>query len=328
MDKNGQLTFSDNPLLNGLNEAYQLIEEGNFSRAVECFDDLLGVDPAYPGIAEGYRTAKFWSNRVKELKGMGYGLKAANFLMTQWETFDEYAAEKGLLSSVSYKSAMKFIFHKASEYYKSAFQNEEDPSANFNLLLNLGSCFLRLEEYKLAIDTLEYARSSHQSNAKLLSILAEAYFHENDIPKSMLYFKEAFFIDPSQIDLNLLKAKPLIEIISTIKESGRQFKDIREWIGVYGIISDVFYTRRNISKNQLENIEKDIYNLEVGFQNMGKEQIEASNVLPSLFSKYLWMIDYYTNQNYNFERISQIRERLLSIDRELFTDYFKKIGKH
>ena len=31
MDKNGQLTFSDDPILNGINEVYQLIEKGEFA---------------------------------------------------------------------------------------------------------------------------------------------------------------------------------------------------------------------------------------------------------------------------------------------------------
>ena len=63
MDKDRQLTFSDDPLLNRINQVFLLIEDGNFSKAVKSFDDLLSLDPDYPGVIEGYRTAKFWNNR-------------------------------------------------------------------------------------------------------------------------------------------------------------------------------------------------------------------------------------------------------------------------
>ena len=66
MDNNGQLTFSDDPVLNGLNEVYQLIEKGEFTAAVEKADELMNIDPNYPGLLEGYRTAKFWNNRERE----------------------------------------------------------------------------------------------------------------------------------------------------------------------------------------------------------------------------------------------------------------------
>ena len=64
---------------------------------------------------------------------------------------------------------------------------------------------------------MEYARNSYNANARLLSILGEAYFHTDDIPKSLLYFREAFFVKPSDIDLELIKAKPVLELLEKVK---------------------------------------------------------------------------------------------------------------
>lgn len=324
MDKNGQLTFSDDPILNAINEVYQLIEGGDFSAAVAKIDELMDVNADYPGLIEAYRVAKFWLNRNRELQALEEGKETAEFLMKEWGYFSEYAEEKQMLNSAAYRSCMRHIFRKAAEHYQHAFREQQDTSSNFQFLLNLGDCFLRLEEYRLAIDTLEFARSSYRSNARLMATLGEAYFHTGDVPKSLLCFREAFFIDPSEIDLSILKAKPILDCIEIVKQHRPDPANIAEWVPIYGFLFDIFYVKRNLSAHQVESIEKDIYNLEVTFQKMNKTQVEESNIVPRLVNKYLWLLDYYTLQNYNFENIAQIRERLLKIDRNLFQEYFSK----
>ena len=244
--------------------------------------------------------------------------------MKQWEIFDEYSESKNLSSSSAFKSAMRYIFFKAADHYKYAFREQQDTSSNFQFLLNLGDCFLRLEEYANAIETLEYAKGSYKSNARLMAILGEAYFHTGEISKSLLCFREAFFIDPAEIDLSMLKAKPIVDLAEMVKKERADFKDINEWIPIYGFIHDVFYVKRNLNAHQVESIEKDIYNLELTYQKMNRTQVESSNIVPRLINKYLWLMDYYTLQSYNFDTVSQIRDRLLNIDRELFQDYFSR----
>jgi tetratricopeptide (TPR) repeat protein len=324
MDKNGQLTFSDDPILNGINEVYQLLEQGEFGSAVGKIDDLMDIDADYPGLIEAYRVAKFWHNREREMKALDEGKDTAEFLMKQWEVFDEYAESKNLTSSSAFKSAMRHIFFKAADHYKFAFREQQDTSSNFQFLLNLGDCFLRLEEYSNAIETLEFAKGSYKSNARLMAILGEAYFHTGDISKSLLCFREAFFIDPAEIDLGMLKAKPIVDLAEMVKKERADLKEINEWIPIYGFLNDIFYVKRNLSAHQVESIEKDVYNLEMTYQKMNRAQVESSNIVPRLINKYLWLIDYYTLQSYNFDNISQIRGRLVNIEPGLFQEYFSK----
>ncbi len=327
MDKDIQLTFSDDPMSLEAAEIFQLLTEGNFSEAVRKSDALMSVDPDYPGVVEYYRTAKFWNNREKALRKTPEGKKCADFLMEEWSAFEEYAEYRNMKNSSAYKAIMNFVFFKAAENYKLAFQNNEDTDNKFDLLLNLGECFLRLKDYKSAADTLEYAMNSYKSNARLLFILGEAYYHLADIPKSLLYFREAFLIDPSKIDLSVVEARPIHEIVEIIASSGKEYRDIREWIPIYGYLTDIFYVRRNLSKHQVESIKREIINLEKSFARLGPDDVENTNVLPRMINKYLWLLDYYENQVPNIENMEQIRSRLIAIDRELFFEFFKKKPK-
>jgi len=99
---------------------------------------------------------------------------------------------------------------------------------------------------------------------------------------------------------------------------------VNEWIPVYGFLHDIFYVKRNLGSHQVETIQKDIYNLEVTYQKMNKVQVEGSNILLRLINKYLWLLDYYTLQSYNFDNVTQIRDRLVNIDRSLFQEYFSR----
>jgi hypothetical protein len=57
---------------------------------------------------------------------------------------------------------------------------------------------------------------------------------------------------------------------------------------------------------------------------MNSDDIEATNIMPRVINKYLWLLDYYEHQNINFENSEQIKSRLLSLDKNLFQDFFKK----
>jgi len=327
MDKSGQLTFSDDPLLNGSNDVLQLIKEGNFQGAVDKLDKLMNIDPDYPGLIDSYRTAKFWLNRDHEQRSLPDGKKTADFLMKEWEVYDEYAESKQMRESSAYRSVMVHIFYAASEQYRLAFVKQEDATNDFDLLLNLGACFLRLGDYEKTIETLEYASKSYNSNARLLSLLAEASFHTGDVPKSLWYFREAFFIDPLEVDLSIIKAGPVLDLAEMVRTERKGFGDVREWIPVYGIIRDVLYVRKNLQERQIESIKEQIFSLEANFQRMNRDQIEESNIVPRLINKYLWLLDYYEFQSYSFDNISQIRTRLVQIDGPLFEDYFRNQKK-
>ena len=324
MDDNGQLSFSDDPLLRESAEIYQFISEGNFNEALKIADQLMNINPDYPGLTEAYRTAKFWANRENEIRESGDGKRAADFLMKEWKVFEDYASYKEMKSSSAYRSAMRYIFFKASEQYKTAFKYNEETDNNFDLLISLGECFLRLKEYKNAIETLEFAMTSYKSDAKLLFILGESYYHIDDIPKCLLYMREAFQIDPSQIDITLIEAKPVLEIIEAVQSSGRSIKDIREWIPVFGYLTDVFYVRRNLNKHQVESLKREVFNLENSLKRLSIDDIDATNVIPRLLNKYLWLLDYYEHQNVNTQNSDDIRNRLLSLDKDLFEKFFKK----
>jgi tetratricopeptide (TPR) repeat protein len=324
MDRDGQLSFTDDPMLLGINQAYQLLEEGKFGDAVGRIDELLSAKPDYPGFVQAYRTAKFWKNREGEIKRLVRGKQTADFLMTQWESFRKYAQEKDLAESTAYRSVMRYIFFTASEHYKIAFQSQESTADNFDLLMNLGVCFLTLGEYKHTIETLEYARSSYRSNARLLAILAEAYFQSQEIPKSMLLFREAFSLNPSEVDLSLVKAKPLTDLVTLVRERRPGCADPREWVPVYGFLEDVFYVKRQLNSQQVEGIKREIYTMEKSYQSMKKEQLAESNVVPRLINRYLWMLDYFEFQQYDAENLNEIRARLLQIDHDLFEEHFKK----
>lgn len=324
MNKNGQLTFGDDPLIKGIHEVYSFIESGEFTLAVKSLDDLMAINPDYPGLAESYRVARFWETRKKAAAHLSKGNETADFLMTQWEEFETYAKAKNIIHATSFQKAMRYVFFTASEHYTIAFNDRENPTDNLQLLMQLGACFIRLGEYQHTIEALEYARSAYRSNACILSLLAESYYHTNDIPRSLLYFREAFLLNPSEIDLQIFSSKPIIEAVELVKQHKPECKDIREWMPIVAFIHDIFYVKRQLNSSQLESLKKDIVKLEASIQTVDKDRLDDSHIAPRLMNRYLWMMDYFEHQHYDQKSLIEIRSRLLAVDKELFEPFFKK----
>jgi len=323
MNNGDQLTFSDDKTVESVNRGLDFLENGDFMNAFSVFDSIMNNKPDYPGVEAGYRTSRYWLNRVPGLATLNNGKESADFLMSQWNEFENYSREKNFFGGSAFKAVQKYIYYNSSEHYKTAFANQESPADNFSLLMNLAVCFLTLEDYPKTIETLEYAKSFFKNDPKLLSILAAAYFKTGEAPKSLLLFREAFFINPSAIDIELIKCEPINELTSASKEAHPD-EDIREWVPVYGFLMDIFYVKGKISQQTAELITKDIASLEKSYQSMTREKLKKSNVLPRLINKYLWLYDYYHFQNYDLSILSQISQRLIEIDKSLFGSYFSK----
>lgn len=324
MNNEEQLTFSEDPLLPGINKAFRYLENGEFDQATTLFNSLIDSNPDYPGLTEGYRTSRFWGNRQNEFSNLSDGKKSADFLMKEWSDFQKYAMDKNLTHSTAYKSVQKYIFYTASEHYKTAFKNEENPTDNFNLLVNLATCFTGLDEYSRAIETLEYIRSAYKSNTIITAMLAESYYHIGEVPKSMMLFREAFFVNPQELNISQIKSKPVIELFNIAKNNISSEQDPREWIPIYGYIMDIFYVKQQLSRQTVEMIKKDIYNLEKSFQMMSKDKLNETNIVPRLINKYLWMYDYFSFQTYDFDALTDIRKRLIKMNKSIFEPYFQK----
>lgn len=326
MDTNEQLSIEEQPEIPGFADACLLLETGDFEPAFRVFSELLERYPENRQIEDGYRTVRFWLNRSSELSSLTDGRAAADFLMNEWELFNSYAKEKITPSARPYCAVEKYIYYTASNHYQTAFQNEENPASSYNLLYNLAVCFVKLSEYPHAVDTLEFARSTFSTDAKILSLLGESYFNLREHPRALLLFREAFFYSPCDIDLSLIRADPVQRLYRIALEEKSGWGDAREWIPVFGHISDIFFSRRHLNGNHISNIMRDIYNLEKNYQSMSTDRIRSTNVLPRLINRYLWLFDYYREQQHDFDNLAEIRSRLLEIDKRLFEPYFKNIS--
>ena len=145
MDKNGQLTFSDDPILNGINEVYQLIEKGEFASAVEKIDQLMDIDADYPGLIEAYRVAKFWHNREKEIKTLEEGKDTAEYLMKAVGGFQRIFRKQksGLLVGIQVFDAV-YIFSRRPITTSSPSGSSRTPPATFSFCSTWATAFCAL----------------------------------------------------------------------------------------------------------------------------------------------------------------------------------------
>ena len=95
-----QLTFNDNPLQAEFNRAFDLLQEGKFAESIKAFNPLFKKDPVFPGLVEGYQTARFWGNRQNELEKLQKGKDVSFFLRDELKNFEKFYYKKYIFRAV------------------------------------------------------------------------------------------------------------------------------------------------------------------------------------------------------------------------------------
>ena len=151
------------------------------------------------------KCANFWSERLARLESLPNPFERGEYALAQWKAFASFASklsgdfERALFA---YKT---FAFSLALKQY-SAFPAEEKESHEADLALRTGICLKATGDYVGALRSLEAAARERKEDAEVLAQLADAYALQGDERKSKALFREAFFIAPQRIDVELLES--------------------------------------------------------------------------------------------------------------------------
>jgi len=131
-------------------------------------------------------------------------------------------------------------------------------------------------------------------------------------------FREAFFIDPSKIDIRFLESALILKLRDSVAQLGFKDEELNEWIPVYGYLWGVFSVKRELKQTEAGRLKQSIFSLEAEYDSNPARQ---AVLRPRLLNHYFWLIDYYEN---NHEDPSLIEEVLLKIkvtDPDIYSMY-------
>jgi len=318
-----QLKFFDSPLITEFDEAITYIRDVNFEKALEIMEKVLIENDRFPGVIEAIKSIKFWQNRWLKIMMAPKGKEQAEVFFSEWENYLKF-----IKSFENNENFEKIFIAFKNLIYKRIIENlifefEQSEILSLDLLKKLGKIFFEIEDYKNAIEIMEYAYGFNKRDSFIISILADSYYLTGEEDRALILYREAFFYEPEKIELNILKSEPIKFLKEIALSEGIKNEYLNEWIGVLGIVLNVFNQRNNLTPEDVNKIEIEIKDLESKLANGG---IKFEILKPRLIYRYLLLIEYYFYQisNRDFARI--YLTKLKGIDINIYNRYIKLLN--
>ncbi len=318
MEEGGQLTFEDDPLFVKQNKAHKLLEGGKFSQAIALYESILKENPNFPGVSDGIKVSKFWATKKNRLKKIVSSYDKGKLLLREWKSFEKYMCRNHVKHGRPTASIQKYVFCDIIESFARAYNEGIVPDTA--ILIQIGDLFKHLGNYERAIDIYEYARGFDSGDSSLLAKLGDCYFSIDETSKAKVLFREAFFIDPAQIDLDQIES-PFIHML--YKETLESIEDPEVavyWVPVIAEIKSAFNVKREPKKGELEQLRNKIEKLEHEFTENKKKR---SYIEPKLLNHYFWLIDTLKIISGSKKEIENSLQRIYEINPKVFTRYLE-----
>jgi len=318
MEIDGQLTFEDDPLFIKQNKAHKFLEEGNFEEAIELFEAIFKENQNYPGVLDGIKAAKFWASKKNKLKKYTNSYHKGKLLLKEWRDFEKFMSKNSLRHGRSTVSIQKYIFSGIIESFAEAYNEGVIPDAD--ILIQIGDCFKKLGTFEKAIEIYEYARSFNSDDPSLLAKLGDCYFSIDETSKAKVLFREAFFLDPGQIEMEQIESPFMHMLYQKTKEMIKDPELTLYWIPVVAEINRAFNVKREPKKGELEKLRSEIKNLEEEYNTNRKRRMYIE---PKLLNHYFWLIDTLKIIGGSKKEIEQFLQKINDINPEIFSRYLE-----
>ena len=300
-----------------LHEAHDFFSSGSFSRAEEVLERALGIDFEHSEVLVSLKCSQFWEDRSVRLEGYEDPYDRAEFLLKEWKIFDAFLKTSGCPVQEGLFSIKQWVFGTALDNYLKLLENPDTDDTE--LLFKIGRCCKGSGDYIRAQQYLEKAGKKRKKEPAILAELADCYALMNEIKASKVFFREAFFIDPQQVEIAFLESVMIMRLIERIRSNGIDGTDLLEWVPVYGTIYGVFNIKRELKPLEYGKLKQAIYSTESEIAAVEKE--EGKRLLPGLINKYFWLIDHYVMSGESRETIQDVLKKIQKLDMNVYEHY-------
>ena len=296
--------------------AFELIREGDLLKSSELLEEALSVDFEDKEVISSLKTVNFWRERLAVLEGLKSPFECGEYLLGQWKHFGSFLERVGFITEQCLHSIRSYIFETALGFFNKVLN--ESSGRDEEILLRIGRCYKGKGDFDKAIQILESANQLVKTKPDIIAELADCYAMINEIQASKVFFREAFFINPSGIELDCLESEMIQRLINKVKELGYLNPVLEEWIPVYGVLYGIFTIKRELKPIEFGKLRQSIYSLENEIRDdFGKTEI----LMPRLINRYFWLIDHYISTNEEREKIDEVLLRLKVLNEKIYKKY-------
>jgi tetratricopeptide (TPR) repeat protein len=292
----------DNGLL--LRKAYDKLKASDLPSACSHMEQALDLDFENEEIKHALKCVHWWLEHTRRIDDINNPFEKGSLYISLFKQYHVFLEQLDDVYDQCQYAIRFFVFSRALFFFEGLLSSHSnDPG----LLLLIGRCYKGLGNYDEAIRLLEQAVRIKREDAEILAEVADVNALLAQTKAAKALFREAFFIDPSKIDLRSLESALILKLVSEVSVLCNKEDEINEWIPVYGYIWGVFSVKRELKQMEAGRLKQSIFSLETEYE---KNPSRRRLVKPRLLNHYFWLIDHYEISR---EDPSLIEETLLKI---------------
>jgi len=289
-----------------LRKAYDKLKASDAAAACELLDEALNIDFENDEVKHALKCVHWWLEWLRKVEDTKDPYEKGGFIISLLKQYYVFLGQFDKTYDQCQYAVRYFVYSKALFFFEGllgSHANQHDPG----LLLLVGRCYKGLGNYDEALKYLEQAIRFKREDAEALAEVADinALLAETKAAKAL--FREAFFLDPSKIDVRSLESGLILQLRDKVAELGYSGEALCEWMPVYGYLWGVFSVRRELKQMEVGRLKQSIFTLEA---ECGANPGKRETLKPRLLNRYFWLIDHYENIH---EDPSLIEETLLKI---------------
>ncbi len=317
--KNKRLNdFNQKSFEKHLNFAKQFLFQGKIEDSWDSFHDALVMNFESEEAKSGMKIAGYWKERQAKLQSIEDNFEKGEFLLREFKSFlKNFITVNSITSNHGVKSIEHWIFSTAYVSFKKygeVTNNEKNP----DILLKQGFCQKVMGNYDLARELLEEAVNLTKNNSSILAQLADVYSLINEEKHSKLFFREAFFIAPQDIDLDSLESVIIKKITEELKYKDYSLNELKEWIPVYGTILGLFSVKKELKPIEVGLLKQSIYSLN---NQLTIGEIDKGIVVPRLINHYLRLLEFFVSTKGSKTEIEEVLLNIKLLDKKIYDLY-------
>lgn len=305
-----------------LQDALKALETSDPGEASKVLSPLFEYEFDCPPLIFTSSCCNFWIRRMQKASSNPDSFERGELLLTYWKEFmqDFVARRAGVQYEPTLNAAKRGVFSAALKDYEAA--SPESPL----VFRRKAMCCKKLGIYDKSLSYLSAARKNagQETGATEAAEMADCYALCGDDRNAKLLFREAFFIAPDEIDLDMLDSDLIRILIDKTSSLGYKGNLLSRWIAVWGALWGVFCIKRGIKTIEASRLRQEIFSLE---NEMGSGTRDKDMILPRLLNLYFWYVDYLSQSRGKEENAGKLIDDVLLkikiLDKDVYDVYVR-----
>jgi len=299
-----------------ISEAYEFLLKSDLASAQASFERALEADFEDEELLYSMKCAQWWADSIAKAGMIQDHFEAGEYIINRWKAFKVFLDRLGSSYERAASAFKQFAFGSALSRYSRLAEDGE--SADPEVILRLGRAYKGKGDYEAAVHQLEAASKAKRDDPAIMAELADAYALIDESRASKALFREAFFINPQQVDIDLLESSMYEKLAEKVTDYGKSGIEAAEWIPVLGELFGAFSVKRELKPVEAGKLKQSIYEMETELAADGSRR---AILVPRLINRYFWLVDHYMNKKEERSKIDELLLKIKLLDPVVYKQY-------